>query len=189
MAIHDDLLRVDDEVCYWAQWDGDKLTTFEKVVLTLEDRRFFSHSGFDFFAIIRIIWRKLTFRNHGGASTIDMQFVRVSTGRYQRTLKRKLYEIFLSYIIQFRYSKIIILRSYIDIAYFGTGLRGGDSAAWREFNKYSRDLDARESALIASQLVFPRPRIPSAEWTRRRLRRANYIMSLYPRYEKRFDKL
>jgi membrane peptidoglycan carboxypeptidase len=188
IRIHSDLLDIHRNTdLYHSEYPYD-LTTFEKMVITLEDRRFFHHSGFDIRAVLRSTFKFMTLRNGGGASTLDMQFVRVCTGRYERTIARKVYEIFLSFIIQFRYSKLSILRSYLNIAYFGTGLEGADSAAFLEFGKSSQELDIEESARIASFLVFPRPRAPSEKWEKRVSRRANYIKGIYPSMEKKLEK-
>ncbi|HIF7993903.1 TPA: transglycosylase domain-containing protein, partial [Morganella morganii] len=48
-------------------------------VVAIEDRRFFFHYGVDTRSIIRNLIRMITFRDHGGASTIEMQLVRTIT--------------------------------------------------------------------------------------------------------------
>lgn len=187
LRVHSDLLTIHAEIDQFAAHYPDKLTRFERMVITLEDRRFFKHAAIDLKAIFRVLWRGATFRGFGGASTIDMQFVRTATGYYDRTLRRKIYEILLAKLIQYRYSKIVILRSYLNIAYFGSSMRGAEAAAFKLFDKSSAELDEDEAALIASQLVYPRPLKPSPEWERKRLRRANYIKSVYVRRKKKLD--
>jgi membrane peptidoglycan carboxypeptidase len=91
----------------------DPLTDFEILVLILEDRRYFEHHGIDIRSSIREIRRAVTLHRYGGASTIDMQFVRTATDYRQKTLRRKLYEMLLAWIIQYRYNKFEILRSYL----------------------------------------------------------------------------
>jgi len=167
----------------------EHLTNLEKMVLVLEDRRFFAHSGTDYFSILREILKALTLKRFGGASTIDMQFVRTVTGHKSRSIYRKCREIILARLIQYRYSKARILRGYISCAFFGSHLIGGNQAAVRVFGKRADELDLNESAFIAAMLVYPRPLKPSAEWRRKVERRANYGVSIYIRNEKKINKL
>ncbi len=185
LSIHCDLLKIHASVDPCAAYSSSRLTEFERYVLVLEDRRFFYHGGVDWLALLRETLKPLVLRRPRGASTIDMQFVRTATARYERTIARKLREVLLAHLIQFRYSKIVILRSYLSIAYFGTGLKGAQDATKSRVD----DITGMDAALLASQLVFPKPRRPNDLWHKRLLRRANYINSIYIRYKKRFDKL
>lgn len=117
LKIHRDLLAVHSRVEMHLAYHPSQLTNVEKLVLVLEDRRFLDHCGVDIRSVLREIWRAMRAQKHGGASTIDMQFVRTCTGYRERTARRKIYEIFLSVVIQFRYSKIVILRSYLACAF------------------------------------------------------------------------
>ena len=76
--VHDDLDAIEDR----RNWINptEPLMLVEKMILILEDRRFFGHNGVDVKACIRAFLRMLTIQPHGGASTIDMQFVRTATG-------------------------------------------------------------------------------------------------------------
>ncbi len=134
--IHQDLDRI-----VMPSWSYQSLTDLEIIILLLEDRRFFTHHGLDLKSLIREIFRLLTFREHGGASTIDMQYVRTRTGYKARTLKRKVYEIILALLIQYRMSKLAILRSYLNEVFLGSGLYGIHIAAWRLFEKHSNELN------------------------------------------------
>ena len=141
------------------------------MVLVLEDRRFFEHGVVDFKALLRVSYKIVFCQVLEGASTIDMQLVRTATGYRDRTLTRKLYEMLLATLIQFRYSKVTILRSYLDIAYFGWRLRGAESAAWTVYGTGTVSLDLDQAAFVASMLVYPLPKEPSFEWVRKTLRR------------------
>ena len=57
-------------------------------IMALEDRRFLKHSGVDFRSILREIFKLLSFRKFGGASTIDMQMVRTITNFREKTIFR-----------------------------------------------------------------------------------------------------
>ena len=127
------------------------------MILVLEDRRFFCHPGFDLFSIIRAAIVSTCRGNGGGASTIEQQLVRTITGRRERTLRRKFSEIMLARKLKRNFSKLDILTAYETVAYFGEGLHGTQNASFRLFRKPATNLDARESAIVASCLVHPIP--------------------------------
>lgn len=160
---------------------GDELSSFEQMVILLEDRRFFRHHGFDWRSVLRETLRAMSFRRHGGASTIEMQYVRTVTGDYRRTLSRKVTEMVLSVLLDFHVDKLAILRTYLRMAYFGTGITGADNAASSMFGKRQDDLSLEEAAILASLLVYPRPRQPSVAWDARVKRRASYGLRLWQR--------
>lgn len=189
LKVHTDLLTVHDRIDPFAAYFPDELSTFEKMVIVLEDRRFFDHGAIDFVAVLRAIYKAVLCQVYEGASTIDMQFVRTATGYHERRLGRKLYEMFLASIIQFRYSKVTILRSYLNIAYFGWRLKGADDAAQAIFRRGADQLELEEATFLAAMLVFPLPRQPSIAWRRKVLRRANHITAAYIRHKERFDEI
>jgi membrane peptidoglycan carboxypeptidase len=189
IGIHGDLFTIDKEVGYFRYYEGDaSLSQLEQLVLVLEDRRFLRHDGIDIWSAARELFKAITFRKHGGASTIDMQFVRTATGYKQRTVKRKLYEMLLSFIIQFRYSKLGILRSYLDCAFFGSGLIGVNKAARKLYNKPVADLSDNECAELAAMLVYPRPLVPKESWFLRIRKRADYGLRLRVRLQNSLQK-
>ncbi|MBL1256180.1 biosynthetic peptidoglycan transglycosylase [Methylocystis sp. Sn-Cys] len=169
----------------FAYWDSPALTELEILILILEDRRFFSHHGVDLKSIAREAWRILSRQKHGGASTIDMQLVRTLTGYKSPTIRRKVYEMILSVVIQFHYSKIEILRSYLHCAYLGHGLRGLDEAADHCYQARLDQLTFPQAAELAAMLVYPCPRSQTPEWFSKVHRRALYAAKLYPVLKRR----
>ena len=155
------------------------LTALELMTIAIEDRRFFRHPGVDVISILRETIKVLTGRKHGGASTIDMQFVRTVTGYRALTMKRKLYEAFLALVIQSRHKKIEILRSYLACAFFGSGLIGADAAAQRVFNKRADQLSMEEASFISAMLAYPRPLHGLPRWEQRARRRAAYAVAVF----------
>ena len=147
------------------------------------------HHGVDIRSLLREITRAMMLRKHGGASTIDMQFVRTATGYQELTLRRKFYECILAIAIQFRYSKMTILRSYLSCAYFGAGLRGSEKAAKAVFAKPPEELTISEAAFLAAMLVYPRPSQGGQAWKLRVQRRADYGERIYLANKDRFEKL
>ena len=189
IKLHKDLFTIEKFIIKYSGFYPLELTRLEKLVLVLEDRRFLDHRGVDLRSAIREIFRAVTFRRHGGASTIDMQFVRTATGYRHMSFRRKLYEILLAVIIQFRYNKIVILRSYLACAFFGSHLIGANKASHKFYGRNAGDLSIDEAALIAAMLVYPRPTSPTPQWQIKIQRRANYGKRIYISNKQRFDKL
>ncbi|WP_442879856.1 biosynthetic peptidoglycan transglycosylase [Aurantimonas sp. E1-2-R+4] len=171
-------------------WDNaTPLSDVEFYVTVLEDRRFYGHFGLDFPSLVREVLKSLVRGKSGGASTIDMQYVRTITGNYDRTLSRKFYEMALSVILRFHVDKTALLRSYLAQAYFGNRITGVDAAADVVFSKAAADLHGEEAAFIAAMLVYPRPKEPNKNWYERVRRRALYGIRVGARLEKRFKKI
>jgi membrane peptidoglycan carboxypeptidase len=87
----------------------------------------------------------------------------------------------LAFFLEFRLSKLTILRSYLAIAYFGSGITGVEQTASKVFGKAAEQLSEREAAFLAAMLVYPRPLTPTASWEARVCRRAEYGLVLLRR--------
>jgi Transglycosylase len=178
-AVEFDLARIRRKVSESPQAASPALTLLEQLVLVLEDRRYFSHSGVDLRSCIRETVRALELRKFGGASTIEMQLVRTVTGYKRNTLRRKLYEMLLAVALRHRHGKVQILRTYLACAFFGTDLIGADAASARVFGKPAGLLCAEEAAFIAAMLARPRPLVPAPAWEKRVRRRAQYGLRIW----------
>jgi len=187
LRVHSDLFKVDR--CASPYVYPFQLSCFEEMVLVLEDRRFFRHTGVDLQSVVREFVRACLFLRHGGASTIDMQLVRTVTGYKKRKLSRKLYEMLLARILQYRYSKIQILRAYLNCAFFGSHLIGASAASAKMYGKHPDTLDASEASTLAALLVYPRPQEPTEVWRSKVERRAKYAMNIRPRLKEKLQQL
>lgn len=101
-------------------------------------------------------------------------------------------------MIQRRFTKLEILRIYLQVAYFGTGIKGVLEAARALFPELVNEDDSQideerftleQLAEIASLLVYPKPRIANANWQAKVRRRANYGLALYSGRKKELDKI
>lgn len=187
LKIHDDLLIVHEGAAVFIL-DND-LNLTEQLIIILEDRRFFDHRGIDIISVIRELLRASFLMRHGGASTIDMQWVRTMTGYQERSLRRKFYEMLLALLIQQRYDKWTIFKSYMKTAYMGTRLKGIEQASLHVFGKSSDMLEFDEAAEIAAMFVYPRPSVETPRWRLKLERRKSYAKLLYPSNKQRFEKL
>ncbi len=118
--------------------------------LAIEDRKFFSHYGFDFKRIIKgTVINLLTFRKMQGGSTITQQLAKNAFLSHERKIMRKVKEAIISIEIERKYTKDEILEKYINEIYFGEGAYGIQTAAKLFFNKSAKELTIAEAALLA----------------------------------------
>ena len=118
-------------------------------LLSIEDARFYEHSGIDYRGVTRALLADLTGGFHQGASTITMQVARNFFLSQEKTVKRKLTEVFLAYRIESVLSKDQILELYINQIYLGQRTHGFSTAARTYFNKRAQDLTLAEAAMLA----------------------------------------
>lgn len=122
--------------------------------IATEDQDFYTHPGFDPWAIIRALWVNYrTGGEGGGASTITQQLARAlllsPEERAQRTYSRKAREIILAAEITRRYSKDEILELYLNEIYYGNLAYGIEAAAETYFGKTANQLSLAEASLLA----------------------------------------
>jgi membrane peptidoglycan carboxypeptidase len=137
------------------------------LVLAIEDRRFRRHRGVDLRSMARAIWGLARRRPNGGGSTIDMQLVRTLTGRYGRTVGRKLTEMHFALRLRRRFGADRVLNTYAAVAYCGEGLTGFASAADYLFKQSVRECSTDEKAVLAAVLLYPVLREPTDRWRHR----------------------
>lgn len=130
-----------------------------KSFLTTEDGGFYRHRGY----IVRE-FRSALIRNlkegyfKYGASSITMQFVKNVLLYRQKTLSRKLQELFLTWYVEQTLDKDRILEIYVNVIEFGPGIYGIGAAARHYFGKHPRDLNPVEAAFFSSILPNPKGR-------------------------------
>jgi penicillin-binding protein 1B len=134
--------------------------TLIKTLLTVEDRRFFSHFGVDPIAIARAFWIDMT---RGalvqGGSTLTQQLAKNLYYSPKRTIGRKLQEVMAAMALEFKYRKEEILESYVNEIYLGqagpVSIYGVGEAAHRYFSKNLDELSIDEIALIVGLIKGP----------------------------------
>lgn len=125
-------------------------------VLSIEDRRFYSHFGIDIFGFTRAMVVNIQKQRYAqGGSTITQQLAKNLFLSQERTIKRKIQEALLALWLEHELSKDEILSAYLNRVYLGSGAYGVDAAAERYFDKPVADLSIRESATLAGLLKAP----------------------------------
>jgi len=128
--------------------------------ISSEDKRFYKHNGIDLKSISRALFQNIRsgYVKEGG-STITQQVARLLFLNNDLSFQRKIKEIFLSLILEFRYDKNQILKLYLNNIYLGSGAYGVNEASQVYFGKLIEELTLSEIALIAG--LAPAPSIYS----------------------------
>ena len=124
--------------------------------LCVEDKRFYSHSGFDYRRIAKAVLNNLkagSFKE--GASTISQQLVKNTHLSLEKTFNRKLKEVKLTMALERKFSKDEILEMYLNTIYFGHSCYGVECAADFYFGKEAENLTVAEAATLAGLVRSP----------------------------------
>lgn len=127
-----------------------------QAVIAIEDKRFYSHFGFDPIGLARAVsTRFLNGRFTQGGSTLTQQLAKNLFLKPDRTLERKVQEVLLAMWLEQKHTKDQILEMYLNRVFFGSGSYGVEAASRRYFGKSSRDVTLAEAALLAGLLKAP----------------------------------
>lgn len=127
----------------------DELPKYLKeATISIEDKNFYSHHGFDTGGILRAAWKTVTGQRLEGGSTITQQLVKVALLTPERTISRKIKEAILTVATEVLYSKNQILEMYLNHIPYGGTAYGIEAAAHRFFNKNAKDLSLAEATLL-----------------------------------------
>ena len=147
-----------------------------QVFLAAEDLRFYSHHGIDFVRLFGALAANLREGGYAqGASTITMQLVRQSHLSTQKTIARKLEEMWLAVNLERQMSKDEILAMYLNYIYFGNGAYGIQAAAQTYFGVDAEDLSLAQAASLAASIKAPSYYAPHISEENNRSRRL-YIL-------------
>src|SRR5881398_407577 len=125
-------------------------------VVVMEDNKFYQHSGYDLFGIVRAALKNAVAGHvRQGASTITQQLARNTFDLKGRTFRRKLLEMFVARRIEENFPKQKILELYLNRIYFGGGLYGAEAAARGYFDKPAREMSLVECATLAGIIKSP----------------------------------
>ncbi len=131
-----------------------------EAVTSIEDRRFFQHSGVNFLRLAEAAWIDFTHQRHQqGGSTITMQLSRAFFLSPEKTFRRKLIEILIAVELEQKFSKQQIFEFYanrVDLGQRGSFTISGLAEGSRSyFNKDLKDINLPEAALLAGLIQAP----------------------------------
>ncbi len=173
--------------------NGNEVTTFGSVysevihandlpqyvpdaIISTEDRRFYSHFGFDIISFTRAMLTNIFLRRYAqGGSTITQQVAKNLFLTPNKNIKRKIQELMLAFWLEHKFTKEQILTLYLNRVYLGSGTYGIEAASQKYFQKSSRDLNLKEAAVIAGMLKAPARYNPIAS-EKRAVERAKVVL-------------
>jgi len=118
--------------------------------ISVEDKNFYKHSGFDYLRIIKAMINNIKHKNIvEGASTISQQYIKNTYLDFEQTWSRKINEAMLTLNLEVHYSKEEILEGYLNTINYGQGNYGISNAAKYYFNKEAKDLSLEEAIILA----------------------------------------
>lgn len=123
-----------------------------QATIAIEDKDFYKHPGVSLRGIIRAAVANFStkeIRFTQGGSTITQQLIKNTLLTPEKTITRKVKEIFLSLVAEAIFSKDEILEMYLNTVSYGGTAYGIEEAAQTYFKKSARDLTLPESALLA----------------------------------------
>lgn len=129
--------------------------TLQDAVISVEDRRFYSHYGIDLRRLVSVIWINLSSKSSPGASTLTQQLARNLFLTKEKRISRKLKEMILAVQIEQIYTKDEILAMYLNEIYLGKGTYGVQAASRTFFGKDVWDLEDSEATMMAGMIQLP----------------------------------
>jgi penicillin-binding protein 1B len=152
-----------------------------QAVVSIEDKRFFQHSGFDPIRIIKAVFVDVReHRNAQGASTLTQQLARNLWLDSRKTWTRKFDELLITIHLERKLSKQKIFEYYanqVDLGRRGSfAIRGFGEAARAYFGKDLRQLTLPEAATLAGLIQEPSFRNP-VRWPERARNRRNVVLA------------
>ncbi len=130
----------------------------KNALIATEDKRFFTHKGYDNRSYLRVILKSILFGDNsgGGGSTLTQQLVKNLYGRkhygFLSLPINKIKEIIIASRLEDVYNKEELLLLYLNSVPFGEDVYGVESAAQRYFNKSASELKIEESAVLVGML-------------------------------------
>ncbi|MEK9200448.1 MAG: transglycosylase domain-containing protein, partial [Patescibacteria group bacterium] len=157
-----------------------KLDTLPKYVwqatIAIEDRDFYSHSGFSIRGISRALFSTFFRQRLQGGSTITQQLVKKALLVDDRTIRRKARELVLSLAVENLYDKDEILELYLNQIPYGGTAYGLEAASNAYFGKPATGLTLPEAALLAALPQAPSYYSPFGSRPELGLERQRYIL-------------
>ena len=155
--IYDDKGKLFDEIYYD---ENRKIVKYEQLpenlknaFIAVEDKTFWEHKGFNFRRIFGAIYDSFNGGRIGGTSTISQQLARnifLPEIKEERSVERKIMEMYYAFEIENKLSKEEILTAYLNTIYLGYNCYGVDTASRKYFSKEVSDLSLEQCAALAA---------------------------------------
>lgn len=133
-------------------------TQLLNALTSIEDERFYDHSGIDYFSLLRVAFKTILMQDEssGGGSTLTQQLAKNLYPRRERKKSNIAVDKFKEMIIASRlediFSKDEILTHYLNTVSFGDNTFGIESASLKFFDKSAKNLSIEEAAVLVGML-------------------------------------
>lgn len=120
----------------------------KEALVSIEDERFYEHKGVDIISLTRSLLHNIVSDTTQGGSTIEMQISKNLLTSDDRTMKRKIKDIYYATQMDKFMTKDEILCTYLNNVYFGKSAYGVGKASKVYFGKNVQDLTLAQSAML-----------------------------------------
>jgi len=156
----------------------DKIPDYlKKATVAVEDKSFYTHSGFDILTPLRIVKNMFYFGKVTGGSTLTQQLTRNVLLTTERSVTRKIKEIILSIQIEAKYSKDEILLMYLNEAPYGGMAWGVETASQQYFGKSVEKLNLAECVILAGLPQLPSVYSPYSSTPKAYINRTQHVLN------------
>jgi len=137
-------------------------TNLQHAVIAAEDGRFFSHHGFDWIEMHKVLDDDLRNQRLGrGGSTITQQLVKNLFLTTERSLVRKAVESSVVPLVEWLLVKDRILELYLNVIEWGPGVYGAEAASEYYYHVPASAMGREQAARLAAIIPAPRKRKPA----------------------------
>lgn len=152
--------------------------SIKDAAVAAENRTFWTDRGISITGMIRAAWTIVRGGDMQGGSTITQQYIKILYLTSDRTMTRKLKELFLATKIGREMPKESILEGYLNTIYFGRGAYGVQAASKAYFNVDAAQMSVPQAAFLATVLNNPSAFDPSQPENQQRiLERYHYVLA------------
>lgn len=155
-------------------------TYYKDAVVSVEDRRFYSHGTIDFIALARATFSNIKQKDFKeGGSTITQQTAKnLYLIKEKDVSNRKVAEFLIGRDLEKKYNKDEILELYVNTIYFGDGYYGIQEASKGYFGKDTKDLTLYEATMLAGVPNAPSLYAPTVNFHLTQSRQKKVVSSM-----------
>jgi len=146
-AINKDILR-ENYISSEVVPDNEIPKYLKDALVSIEDERFYEHKGVDIISLTRSLLHNVFYDTTQGGSTIEMQISKNLLTSNDKTIKRKIKDIYYAVQMDKFMTKDEILCTYLNNVYFGKSAYGVGKASKVYFGKNVQDLTLAQCAML-----------------------------------------
>ena len=150
----------------------------KNATIAIEDKNFYQHGGFSFWAIFRTAVTNILRGQKAGGSTLTQQLIKNAVLTSEKTYTRKIKELLIAYKVEKKFSKDEILQMYLNEIPYGSTAYGVQAASQRYFGKNVQELILAEAAILAAMPQAPTRYSPYGSNKDLLIARQHYILDL-----------